>query len=188
MDKTILFFKGSIAGVGALLAELFGGADAALDLLLTLIICDVITGVLNAFIHKELNSTEMRNGFIHKVLIFVLLVVSVRADYAITEYFDKDFHIRLYVIVFFCLEETISILENVANAGVPIPMWLRTSLKKVSKEVSSTLPRYFADIIKSMFKIDITKQSSDKNSELKDDSPSSNQEEKSEGNSNTNQG
>lgn len=173
MDFSVLSIKSFFAGLIALIAGALGGSDAILDLLITLIICDVVTGLLNAFIHKELSSTVMRNGFTHKILIFVMVVVAVRADNAIQVYFDKDFHIRVFVIAFFCLEELISLLENAANAGVPIPKWLRAALKKVSNEVNTTAPRFIVDTIKKLLKIDISKDSSTENSELKDTSSSS---------------
>lgn len=173
MDFSVLSIKSVISGVLTIIVGTLGGSDAILDLLITLIICDIVTGLLNAFVNKDVDSTVMRNGFVHKILIFIMIVIAVRADNAIHVYFDKDFNIRVFVIAFFCLEELISVLENVANAGVPIPKWLRTALKKVSNEVNTTMPRFIVESIKKLFKIDIDKDSSTENSELKDTSTSS---------------
>lgn len=173
MDGFSLMLKGFFAGLIAMLAEMLGGADAALDLLLTFVICDIATGVLNGFLRKELNSTTMRNGLIHKVLIFVLVIVAVRVDFAVDEILGKDFHFRMLVIAFFCLEEVISLLENIANAGVPIPKWLRLSLKKVSNEMNTTtVPRFITEFFKRTLNIKMDSGSSTKISELDSETPS----------------
>lgn len=173
MNKAEVIIKGLLAGIGCLITEALGGVDKLLGLLLTLIICDIITGLLNAITHKNVSSTEMRNGFIHKALIFVLVIIAVRLDAVVIEYFAKDFCFRAFVIAFFCLEELISILENVANTGVPIPKWLRAILKQVSNEVNTSTPRGIIELLKKKFNIDIKTEDKNENSELKDESSSS---------------
>ena len=80
------------------------------------------------------------------------------------------------MIAFFCLEELISVLENVANAGVPIPKWLRTILKQVSNEVNTSVPRGIVEFFKKKFNIDIKTEDKNEKSELKDESSSSDEE------------
>lgn len=172
MNKVAVVIKGALAGIGALVTELLGGVDTLLVLLFTLIICDIVTGLLKAIIHKNVSSTEMRNGIIHKAFIFILIIIAVRLDVVVTEYFAKDFHFRAFVIAFFCLEELISVLENVANAGVPIPKWLRTILKQVSNEVNTSVPRGIVEFFKKKFNIDIKTEGKNEKSELKDESSS----------------
>lgn len=167
MDKLFVSIKVLFAAIGGFIAQAIGGVDALLILLLTLIVCDIITGVLNAVVHNNLCSTTMREGFVHKVFIFILIIISVRLDVVIVEYFSKDLNIRAFVLAFFCLEELISILENTANAGVPIPKWLRIILKKVSNEVNTTTPRFVIDAIKKLLNISVDdeKKDKDKNTE-----------------------
>lgn len=162
MDKLFVSIKVLLAAVGSFIAHAIGGVDALLILLLTLIVCDIATGVLNAVVHKNLCSTTMREGFVHKVFIFILIIISVRLDVVIVEYFSKDLNIRAFVLAFFCLEELISILENTANAGVPIPKWLRIILKKVSNDVNTTTPRFVIDAIKKLLNINVDDEKKDK--------------------------
>lgn len=173
MDVTALALKSSLSGFLALVVAALGGADSILDLLIALIVCDIATGLLNAFIRKELSSTAMRSGFVHKILIFVLIVIAVKLDIVIVDCLSKDFHVRTFVIAFFCLEELLSVLENSANAGVPIPTWLRNALKKVSNEVNTTTPRFITKFAKEKFNINLSGGDNDENSELKDEASSS---------------
>ena len=47
-----------------------------------------------------------------------------------------------YVIVaYLMLEELVSVLENSANMGLPVPSWLRSVLKQVSDVANSSTPK-----------------------------------------------
>ena len=178
--KYLAAFKASLSAVFAFIVSLLGGTDAVLTLLVMLVVTDIITGFSGAFIRKELDSTVMKEGCVHKILIGILIVIAVQLDKVVIEtvgghiiFLDREWEIRTLAIVYFCIEELISVLENVANAGVPIPAWLRASLHKVSDVTNDSTPKFVVEFIKRVFNVDITNLSTAKKPEVKDESSSS---------------
>lgn len=167
MGKCFEYAKLGITMLMTCIVNALGGSDTILSLLVSLIVCDVITGVINAVITKTVSSTEMRNGIVRKLLIFVIIFIAFRVDICIIEangepisLFGKQLYLRTLFIVYACLEEAISLLENLANIGVPMPKWLRGILKQVSDCVNSSTPKAIIAWIKKCFGINIC----DKNS------------------------
>lgn len=76
---------------------------------------DVITGVIQAIINKDLDSTKMRNGLLHKFLIIIIILLS----FVITYAFNLSFVSKVVCIYVIFMEAT-SILENIKKAGVEI--------------------------------------------------------------------
>lgn len=75
-------------------------------------ICDVIAGVLQAIINRNMDSQKMREGLIHKALIIMILILSFVIHYTFNLGIVSKF-VCIYVIVM----EIISILENLKKAG-----------------------------------------------------------------------
>lgn len=78
-------------------------------------VADVITGVLQAVINKNLDSQVMRNGLIHKALVILILVLSFIIQYA----FNLPI-ISKVVCIYILVMELISIIENLKKAGINI--------------------------------------------------------------------
>lgn len=78
-------------------------------------VADVITGVLQAIINKNLDSQVMRNGLIHKALVILILVLSFIIQYAFNLPIISKV-VSIYIIVM----ELISIIENLKKAGINI--------------------------------------------------------------------
>lgn len=174
MEKGLTVVKGIIAVIGGLIATALGGVDSLLILLIQLIFFDIITGVVKAIHNKKLSSREMFWGIIKKMLIFVIIVISVRIDNVILEYIKTPIQINGYevylrtgFILYFCLEEIISLLENLCDIGVPFPKWLRGILKQVESTASGeTTPTVIVEWIKKVLGIDVKdKKESDKKKE-----------------------
>ena len=90
--------------------------------LVLFVILDVVSGVINAFLRKELNSGIMREGLTKKVAIFCLATLSWVLS-QLTEFspiYDS-------VCVFYVAEEALSIIENLQDY-VPIPDVLKKAL------------------------------------------------------------
>lgn len=123
------FNAGSIwAGALGVLAYLLGGFDSILIALLILMCLDYFTGILKAIYKKELSSKIGFQGIIKKLLIITIVSVSVLCE--------RDFGIptvREITIMFFCVNEGISILENAVEMGVKIPEKLKEALLQIRK-------------------------------------------------------
>jgi toxin secretion/phage lysis holin len=110
--------------VGAMIAKLYGGWDAALTTLVIFMMIDYITGfVVAAFFHSSpksengaLDSKAGFKGLCKKGVILLIVLMACRLDIVIGSTFIKD-----ATVIAFITNETISIIENAAAMGIPIP-------------------------------------------------------------------
>lgn len=109
---------------------LIGGVDVAFLCLIVAIILDYISGMIKAYNTKTLSSNIGFRGILKKVAILFIMMVAVIVD-RIT---INNGGIRTLVIYYFVANESLSILENLAIAGVPIPKGLKDALKVIKKE------------------------------------------------------
>lgn len=123
MEK--LFNYISVVGgfVGGILTSLLGGWDKLIMALLILMILDYITGLIKGIYNKELSSEIGFKGLLKKVLILVVVSVAVVAEQNL-----GIPAVREIVIMFFTVNEAISILENASLIGLPIPNKLKDAL------------------------------------------------------------
>lgn len=162
MEKLFERFKFfSAAGVG-FLASALGGYDTILSLLVSLIIADLITGLMHAVMKKEVSSTALRDGIMRKALIFLVVYIAYRVDICIRDINgelpkigDFTISIRTFFIAYSCIEEGISLLENLANIGVPVPKWVKTILLQVSDCTNKSAPKEFLNWLSKKFHINI---------------------------------
>lgn len=113
----------SMAATGIL--YLLGGWDVALVCLIVAIILDYISGIIKAYVNKDLSSKIGFKGLLKKVGILLIVMLAVLVD-RIT---GETGAIRTLVIYYFVANEGLSILENLALAGVPIPDSIKNALK-----------------------------------------------------------
>lgn len=176
MEKYLLIFKTFATWLISAFVASLGGYDKILSLLIALIIADLVTGVIYAIMSKSLSSTELRNGIMRKILIFLAIFIAYKVDLCIIDIhespvtlFGMTISIRTLFVVYSCLEEGISLLENLANIGVPFPSWLKDILIQVSDCVNKSTPKEIINWIKKTFNIDIiskkVKDIDDKNSD-----------------------
>lgn len=109
---------------------LLGGIDVALSCLLIAIILDYVTGLIKAFVTKELSSKIGIRGIVKKVSILFIVMLAVLIDKVTGE----TGAIRTLVIYYFVANEGLSVIENLGQAGVPIPQSIRKALKVMKKE------------------------------------------------------
>ena len=76
-------------------------------------VCDIFTGYLQALINKNVNSSKMREGLIHKML----LIIAMSLSFVISFAFNISY-ISIGVCIYICLMEISSILENIKKAGI----------------------------------------------------------------------
>ena len=121
----------AFTAVGGFLGWYLGGLDGFLYALIVFVAADYITGVLCAIYDKNLSSEVSFKGIAKKVLIFVLVGIGNIIDVSILK---QGSAIRTAVIFFYLSNEGISILENSAHLGLPIPKTLKNVLETISKE------------------------------------------------------
>ena len=109
---------------------LIGGLDIALICLLIAIVLDYISGIIKAYMTKELSSKIGLKGILKKVGILLIVMLSVLVDRVTGE----TGAVRTLVIYYFVANEGLSILENLGQAGVPIPESIKKALKVLKKE------------------------------------------------------
>ncbi len=116
MTNLITWMKLIFAGLCGWLTYLFGGFDALLKLLVSMMVIDYATGVSSAIYKKQLRSKTGFNGILKKASILCIAACAhmMGAIMSIPE-------IRSAVIGFYIVNEGISIMENVAALGVPMP-------------------------------------------------------------------
>ncbi|MGI6497570.1 MAG: phage holin family protein [Oscillospiraceae bacterium] len=122
----------AFAAVGGFLGWFLGGLDGFLYALIAFVAIDYVTGVLCAIIDKKLSSEIGAKGIFKKVLIFVLVGVAHILDTQILgSTVGSGGVLRTAVIFFYLSNEGVSILENAAHIGLPIPEKLREVLKQL---------------------------------------------------------
>lgn len=130
-EKAVMWIKGAIAALGGAAAYLWGPWDALINALIALVALDYVTGVICAAANKRLSSEIGFKGLIKKAVIFALVAVAGVADKVIPA---TNQAIRAAVILFYIANEAISILENAAELGLPVPEKLKAVLIKTKGE------------------------------------------------------
>jgi len=131
MKDIINTFQIIIAAVGGYIGYFLGGWDGFLYALVAFVVIDYITGIMVAVLEKRLSSEVGFRGIFKKVLIFSLVAVGHIID---SKLIQNGGAIRTAVIFFYLSNEGISILENTAKIGLPIPQNLRGALEQLNKE------------------------------------------------------
>lgn len=114
--------------IGGGLGWFLGGWDGFLYALLAFVVIDYITGLMCAALDKKLSSEVGFKGIMRKVLIFVMVGIGHIID---TRILGDGSVLRTAVIFFYCSNEGLSVLENAAHIGLPIPQKLRTVLEQL---------------------------------------------------------
>ena len=121
----------AIGAVGSFIAAALGGWDTAIITLIVFMLIDYATGfIVAAVFHKskktESGGLQSRAGFkglCKKLVILLLVAVAYRLDMLIGANYVRD-----GVCIAFALNEALSILENAALMGIPIPAPIKKAL------------------------------------------------------------
>lgn len=131
MNAIITSVKLGVSALGTGITYLLGGWNIALTTLVVFLAIDYITGVLCAVAKKELSSHEGIKGLAKKLMILMILIVAAMLDKLIG---SEQWLCRTAVCYFYVANEGISILENAAKLGVPIPDKLTAALIQVQEK------------------------------------------------------
>ena len=121
-----------VTAIGGFLGYFLGGMDSFLYALIAFVVIDYITGLMVAAIQKKVSSEVGFKGICKKMLIFILVGVANIVDKQII---GNGSAIRTAVIFFYLSNEGISILENTALIGLPVPQKLRDVLEQLKGPV-----------------------------------------------------
>lgn len=124
------FICAAIAGLGTFLSFVFGDWDVALQCLVIAIAIDYISGIIKAFINKELSSKIGVKGLLKKVGVLLIVALATLID-RIT---GESGMVRTLVIYYFVANEGLSVIENLGEAGLPIPDVIKKALKSLKNE------------------------------------------------------
>ncbi len=107
-----------ISSLGGFLGWFLGGTDGFLYALLFFIVVDYLTGVMVAILQRKVSSEVGFRGIFKKVVILCLVGIGHILD---TKVVHSGNVMRTAIIFFYLSNEGISILENVAFIGLPVP-------------------------------------------------------------------
>ena len=130
MKDIIHIFQWMFTTLGALLGFLLGDLDGFLIALIAFVTTDYLTGVIAAYTQKTLSSKVGFKGIIKKICIFIVVAIANIIDVNILEYPM----LRTAVIFFYISNEGISLIENLAIIGVPVPDKLKDVLAQIKKK------------------------------------------------------
>lgn len=114
--------------IGGWLGWFLGGCDGLLYALIAFVAIDYVTGVLCAINDHALSSEVGFRGIARKVIIFLLVGVGHIID---TQVIGNGSILRTAVIFFYLSNEGVSLVENAAHLGLPVPEKLKAVLEQL---------------------------------------------------------
>jgi toxin secretion/phage lysis holin len=97
-----------------------------LGALFLLMLMDIVMGMIAAYVTRELSSTVSWVGMLKKSGVLVIIGLG-----AVIQPFAGDLPLAKMVSMFFIFHESLSIIENAARAGIPLPAQLLETLEKI---------------------------------------------------------
>lgn len=128
---------GITGGIGGAIAGLFGGWDGALMTLIIAMAVDYISGLTVAGVFQKSNKTENGaleswvgfKGLCRKGMVLLIVLIAARLDMLVETTYIKD-----AVVIAFVANEILSIIENAALMGVPIPSQMKKAIEMLQKK------------------------------------------------------
>ncbi|MGE6347848.1 phage holin family protein [Bacillus mycoides] len=124
LNEVSVIFAGGMTGLTALL----GGWDKPLQVIIACVILDILTGMLKGWRDNSFSSQRMREGFTTKIGYFIVIMLATMFDSLMPETAPL---LRTVAVWFYIFVEGVSVLENLASLGVPIPQGIVDRLSQV---------------------------------------------------------
>ena len=131
MSKIQIIIDSIAAGIGAFIGFMYGEASGLLLALISFMALDYLTGIIIAVINKKLSSEVGFKGLCKKFLILVFVAIGHILD---TYVLNGTAVLMTAVILFYLANEGISIIENAANLGLPVPQKLKDILEQLKTD------------------------------------------------------
>ncbi|MED3549946.1 phage holin family protein [Cytobacillus praedii] len=126
MEKTFQFITALLAGA---VQFLYGDWTILLTILLVLTFLDFGSGLAAGFIEGTLKSKVGMIGIARKVFIFVMVAVAHLIDLLLIESgLETKALVMTMVIVFYAVNEILSITENAGRIGLPVPEQIKSAI------------------------------------------------------------
>ncbi len=132
--------------VGTSLFLYFQKIAVPLIVLFCAVVIDYATGLLGAYIHRELSSEKGWKGILKKIAYFAAVCVGCGVDYLLTAFggmfgvtFKTSLAVGVLVTMWLIINESISILENLVKIGVPLPPFLEKTVKRLKVTVEEKM-------------------------------------------------
>ena len=116
------------SAIGGWLGWFLGGCDGLLYALLAFVVIDYITGVMCAIIDHKLSSSVGFKGIFRKILIFLMVGIGHALDAYVI---GNGSILRTAVIFFYLANEGLSLVENAAHLGLPVPEKIKIVLEQL---------------------------------------------------------
>ena len=123
------------AVIGGWLGWFLGGCDGLLLALVAFAAADYLTGVMCAVSDRKLSSNVGFKGICRKVLIFLLVGIANILDVHVI---GTGSVLRTAVIFFYISNEGVSLLENAAHLGLPVPGKIKDVLEQLHDRAEKT--------------------------------------------------
>ncbi len=120
--------QAAVAAIGGYIGYFVGGVDGLMTALIIFMVIDYITGLMCAVADKKLSSAVGFKGICKKVLIILLVGVAHIVDLHVV---GTGSALRSAVVCFYLSNEGVSLLENAAHLGLPIPDKLKMVLEQL---------------------------------------------------------
>ena len=120
--------QAAITVIGGWMGYFLGGLDGLMIALVIFVVLDYVTGIMCAIADKKLSSSVGFKGICRKVLIFLLVGVAHIVDLHVV---GSGSVLRGAVVCFYLSNEGVSMLENAAHLGLPVPGKLKVILEQL---------------------------------------------------------
>lgn len=117
----------AFAALGGWLGWFLGGCDGLLIALVAFVVIDYVTGVMCAIVDKKLSSEVGFRGIFKKILIFLMVGITHLLDVNVI---GSGSVLRTAAVFFYISNEGVSLVENAAHLGLPIPAKLKAVLEQ----------------------------------------------------------
>ena len=137
--KNATVLSGVIGAIGAFFSTAMGGWTTGMQTLLLFMGIDYLTGLIVAGVFKNSNKSESGalesragwKGLCRKGMTLLIVLISYRLDLMLGTSYIRD-----AVIITFAVNEALSILENAALMGLPLPAVLVKALDVLKQKAS----------------------------------------------------
>ena len=120
--------QAAITALGGFLGYFLGGVDGLMTALIIFMALDYLTGVMVGIADRRLSSAVGFRGLFKKVCLIMLVGVANVVD---TQVIGSGSALRGAVICFYLSNEGLSLLENAARLGLPIPEKMKDILAQL---------------------------------------------------------
>lgn len=131
MERFLEVLKYLVAIIGTMFTWLFGAWDLALTILIVFMVLDYCTGVLKGYVLKQLSSDVGLRGLARKAVILIVLIVAVCLDRLLN---TGHWVFRTLVAYFYIANEGLSLIENCAALGAPVPQQVVDALAQLKEK------------------------------------------------------